>query len=100
MCFVYTTHSFARAAIIKYYKLGRIGNRNKFTVCSGHWKSESKLSGGLVHFEGCEKYLFHAFCLASVHLLAIAYVPCLRETSALSLALPSHGILHVCHLYV
>ena len=44
-------YSSARAAITKYHGLGDLHNRNLFSHRSGGWKSEIKVSAGLVSSE-------------------------------------------------
>lgn len=45
----------ARVALMKYYKLCGLNNRNGLSQTSGSWKSDIKVSEGLVSSEGCEK---------------------------------------------
>ena len=44
----YHLHLFARAAIMKYCRLGGINNKNSFSHDSGGWKSEIKVPASLV----------------------------------------------------
>lgn len=46
---------FAGAAITDDWKLGDLNNRNVLSHISGGWKSEIKVSAGLVPSEGCEE---------------------------------------------
>lgn len=48
-------YSFSRAAVAKYHKLGGLNNRSIFCHSSGGWKSQIKVSAGLVCFESWER---------------------------------------------
>lgn len=74
-------YSFSRANVAKYHKLGGLNNRSIFCHSSGGWKSDIKVSAGLVCFESWEGESVPRLFLASGSLLSIFDIPLLVDVS-------------------
>ena len=75
--------SFASAAKTKYHNLGGLNSINLLFPLSGGWKSEFKVSAGLIPPDSCggrivphfSSWLIDGYLLPSTHILSVCIYP-------------------------